>query len=241
MSKLRLPVNYKNMELELLEALRADRLYKLQNDAKLKAVEQKVPTYEDFRQLVNAAHLKPLEHADVKSKTKSIWNSVLHTDNSNMMMSLDKSKDQHSGDYLRSVAKNGNDLENEIPTTFAQFVQVWKTLKGYELKFNCLKLLRHTLREKIFCTEIPSTLFVQLIDICLQNLSITDNIVPIIDILHALAKCNRFYLTLDFMTQTEKEMSTRLFRNLLISVEYQNEALKDTIKTLALLYNIVIE
>lgn len=52
MSKLRLPVNCKNLELELLEAVKADRLYKLQNDAKLRAVEQKVPTYEDFRQLV---------------------------------------------------------------------------------------------------------------------------------------------------------------------------------------------
>lgn len=52
MSKLRSPINYKNMELELLQALSADKLYKLQNDAKLRAIEQNVPTYEDFRQLV---------------------------------------------------------------------------------------------------------------------------------------------------------------------------------------------
>lgn len=45
------------MEVELLEALRADELYKLQNDAKLRAVEQKVPTYEDFRQLVSVFYL----------------------------------------------------------------------------------------------------------------------------------------------------------------------------------------
>lgn len=57
MSKLRSPINYKNMEVELLEALRADELYKLQNDAKLRAVEQKVPTYEDFRQLVSVFYL----------------------------------------------------------------------------------------------------------------------------------------------------------------------------------------
>lgn len=52
MSKLRLPINYKNMQLELLEALKEDELYKLQNDAKIRAVEQNVPTYEDFRQMV---------------------------------------------------------------------------------------------------------------------------------------------------------------------------------------------
>lgn len=52
MSKLRLPIDYKNMQLELLEALKEDELYKLQNDAKIRAVEQNVPTYEDFRQMV---------------------------------------------------------------------------------------------------------------------------------------------------------------------------------------------
>lgn len=40
------------MQLELLEALKEDELYKLQNDAKIRAVEQNVPTYEDFRQMV---------------------------------------------------------------------------------------------------------------------------------------------------------------------------------------------
>lgn len=39
------------MQLELLEALKEDELYKLQNDAKIRAVEQNVPTYEDFRQM----------------------------------------------------------------------------------------------------------------------------------------------------------------------------------------------
>lgn len=52
MSKLRSSINYKNMELELQQALSADKLYKLQNDAKLRAIEQNVPTYEDFRQMV---------------------------------------------------------------------------------------------------------------------------------------------------------------------------------------------
>lgn len=52
MSKLTSPIDYKSLEQELREALRADELYKLQNDAKLRAVEQNVPTYEDFRQMV---------------------------------------------------------------------------------------------------------------------------------------------------------------------------------------------
>lgn len=52
MSQLKSPINYESLVLELEEALKADTLYKLQNDAKLRAVEQNVSTYEEFRQMV---------------------------------------------------------------------------------------------------------------------------------------------------------------------------------------------
>jgi len=53
MSALKVPINYKCLEQELNEALAADELYKLQNSAKIRAVEQRVPTYEHFRQMVS--------------------------------------------------------------------------------------------------------------------------------------------------------------------------------------------
>lgn len=52
MSALKAPIDYRNLEEELHAALAADELYKLQNDAKIRAVEQAVPTYEHFRQMV---------------------------------------------------------------------------------------------------------------------------------------------------------------------------------------------
>lgn len=68
-----------------------------------------------------------------------------------------------------------------------------------------------------------------------------NNIEYIIDILYILSKCNRFYLTMNFMKQNEKEMCTQLFRDLFKNAEYQNEAFKDTIKKLALYYEVVLE
>ena len=82
MSKLTLPIDYKSLEEELREALRADELYKLQNDAKLRAVEQNVPTYEDFRQMVM---MRPLPISFLigqesnLSRTKSITRWMLLT------------------------------------------------------------------------------------------------------------------------------------------------------------------
>lgn len=52
MSTLKAPIDYKYLEEELHAALAADELYKLQNDAKIRAVEQGTPTYEHFRQMV---------------------------------------------------------------------------------------------------------------------------------------------------------------------------------------------
>ncbi|XP_033192712.1 dynein axonemal assembly factor 19 [Bombus vancouverensis nearcticus] len=243
MSKLRSPINYKNVELELLQALSADKLYKLQNDAKLRAIEQNVPTYEDFRQLVNAAHLKPLKCDDVKSKIKRCWNPIVHIDNSNVVMPFEKQEmqQQQSEDRLKLWSKSDNISANEIPTTYVKFIQVWKTIKGHKEKFHYLKMSRYTLREKIFCTEISPSLFVEIIDICFRNISIADNIEFIVDILCTLSKCNRFHLTVSFMGQNEKEMCTQLFRNLLINAVYQDEIFKDTIKSLALLYEVVLE
>ncbi|PBC29939.1 Coiled-coil domain-containing protein [Apis cerana cerana] len=229
MSKLRLPIDYKNMQLELLEALKEDELYKLQNDAKIRAVEQNV----------NAAHLKPLKHSDIKYEVKKLWNPIICTNNSNMM-SINNPEEDQSKNRLK-LKENENIFKNEIPITYDQFIQFWKTIKEYKEKFNYLKILRHNLREKIFYTEIPPTLFVELINTCLQNVSDVNNIEYIIDILYILSKCNRFYLTMNFMKQNEKEMCTQLFRDLFKNAEYQNEAFKDTIKKLALYYEVNIE
>lgn len=56
MSALWAPIDHSSLEEELHAALAADELYKLQNDAKLRAVEQGVPTYEHFRQMVIDPH-----------------------------------------------------------------------------------------------------------------------------------------------------------------------------------------
>ncbi|CAK9830451.1 Coiled-coil domain-containing protein 103 [Anthophora retusa] len=241
MSKLRLPINCKSLELELQEALKADELYRLQNDAKLRAVEQNVSTYEDFRQMVNVAHLKPMEHADFKPVPKRPWNPIADMDNSNMVMLLDKINEKGREDCLKVSSKEDNTFQGKIPTTYQEFVQTWKMIRGCKAKFHYIKILRYTLREKIFRAEIPSSLLVELIDICFQNVSIIDHIEPIIDILRILSKCNRFCLAVSFMKENEREICRRLFRELLINVNYQNEISKDTIKVLALNYKVKFE
>lgn len=46
---------------------------------------------------------------------------------------------------------------------------------------------------------------------------------------------------MNFMKQNEKEMCKQLFHDLLKNGEYQNEKFKDTIKKLALHYEVTLE
>ncbi|KAF8570778.1 hypothetical protein P879_00374 [Paragonimus westermani] len=52
-------------------AVAKDTRYWLENDTKIRAVEQGVPTYEHFRQLVAGCHLRPMDKAELASLAKS--------------------------------------------------------------------------------------------------------------------------------------------------------------------------
>ncbi|GLV36217.1 uncharacterized protein CBL_08709 [Carabus blaptoides fortunei] len=65
---------------ELQDAVQADKLYWIRNDAKIRAVTT-AQTYEEFRNRVEAAHLSPLTKED-KSKPneggRSSWNRAMN-------------------------------------------------------------------------------------------------------------------------------------------------------------------
>ena len=61
-------IDFQKLEKELASAVEADAKYQRENDAKFRAVEQRVASYEEFRDIVNAAHLKPLERKDITGK-----------------------------------------------------------------------------------------------------------------------------------------------------------------------------
>ncbi|XP_029997825.1 dynein axonemal assembly factor 19 [Sphaeramia orbicularis] len=76
-------INFSALQRELQTAVEAELKYKRENDAKLRAVNQKVASYQEFRDLVLASHLKPLHktHTDA-SPWKQRWNPVVAPRNS---------------------------------------------------------------------------------------------------------------------------------------------------------------
>lgn len=59
------------------DLVRAENLYNLRNDAKLRAVKS-TNTYDEFKAIVDAAHLQPLDAADKRNaKTRNrLWNTT---------------------------------------------------------------------------------------------------------------------------------------------------------------------
>ena len=58
-------IDFRKLEKELALAVEADEKYLRENDAKFRAVNQRVGSYEEFRDIVSTAHLKPLERKDI--------------------------------------------------------------------------------------------------------------------------------------------------------------------------------
>ncbi|KAF3700672.1 Coiled-coil domain-containing protein 103 Protein schmalhans [Channa argus] len=70
-------INFPALEQELQMAVESERGYLRENEAKLRAVSQKVGSYSEFRDLVLTCHLKPLEKKDKDgAPRKQPWNPV---------------------------------------------------------------------------------------------------------------------------------------------------------------------
>ena len=62
-------IDFRKLERELALAVEADEKYDRENSAKFRAVEQRVGSYEEFRDIVSAAHLKPLDRKDITGQS----------------------------------------------------------------------------------------------------------------------------------------------------------------------------
>ncbi|XP_029363455.1 dynein axonemal assembly factor 19 [Echeneis naucrates] len=71
-------IDFPALERELQMAVESERRYQRQNEAKLRAVSQRVASYREFRDLVVSCHLKPLEKNDKDgAQRKQPWNPVV--------------------------------------------------------------------------------------------------------------------------------------------------------------------
>ncbi|KAL4221598.1 hypothetical protein ACF0H5_019855 [Mactra antiquata] len=212
-------IDFAKLEKELESAVEADARYWRENDAKFRAVHQKVASYDEFRDIVKASHLKPLEQDDRLTNVKFTqpWNS-----------SCTKKENTANKPDHENLPK-----EKEYPTTSQTFIREWRKLnKDMSLQYQYLIGMGGDRLGQIFKPEIGFGLlgeFACCLD-CEFNKENKDNV---LEILVKLSETNRFKLTVDFLSKKEKGYIISLFEKLTSCVndDDDNVAVFDNLKS----------
>ncbi|KAK7944307.1 hypothetical protein WMY93_000035 [Mugilogobius chulae] len=107
-------IDFRALEKELRGSLRSEEKYQRENAAKLRAVNQRVGSYDEFRSLVLASHLKPLEKHDLQgAPRKQPWNPVSAGNGTRHMTSGSPAGNQvKSEDQTRTRTRTRKNTEN---------------------------------------------------------------------------------------------------------------------------------
>lgn len=204
---------------------------------------------------MNGAHLKPLDRDDMKPKVGVQWNPLINTT---------KLRDRYSAASRKSTCDKGDNgsTAKGYREACEDFLQFWRTITDHSEKFIYVWNLkwesrnaririspcsvfffygRNDLRRHIFRVEIPASFLGDFANACLRHLSKVDDVTSITEVLGILSACNRFDLTVCFMTRDERSTCERLFRQLQLKETSPDESLKNTIKSLAVKYRVKLD
>lgn len=201
-SKNQKEVNFEKLEDELQAAREADDRYTRENDAKFRAVYQKVGSYEEFRDIVLASHLKPLDKTDkiTDSSFKQQWN-VMATDGN-----AGKDKSTKSNEQLQ---------RDQLPTTGHEFAKVWTRRCKTQLdRYRLLLQIQASSSRKVIYSEICSGGHLGDVTSALSDEYGDEDAENVFALLEDLSCVEKFRLSLVFLTDVDKEKCSKLFDRL---------------------------
>ncbi|XP_045693041.1 coiled-coil domain-containing protein 103 [Phyllostomus hastatus] len=192
-------IDFKALEKELQAALTADEKYQRENAAKLRAMEQRVASYEEFRGIVLASHLRPLERKDkIGGKRTAPWNC--HTTQGTSFQ-----------DETTAISPEKTPLQ---PETSAEFYRDWRRYwrSGPE-RYQALLQLGGPKLGQLFQTDVGFGLLGELLVALADHVRPADRL-AVLGILRSLASTGRFALNLSLMSCAERSSCRDLFQKL---------------------------
>ncbi|XP_006173164.1 coiled-coil domain-containing protein 103 [Camelus ferus] len=192
-------IDFKALEKELQAAITADEKYKRENAAKLRAVEQRVASYEEFRGIVLASHLKPLERKDkIGGKRTVPWNC--HT-----------TQGRPSQDETTEISREKTFPQ---PETSAEFYRDWRRyLRSGPERYQALLQLGGPKLRLLFQVDVGFGLLGEMLVALANHVRPADRWV-VLGVLRSLASTGRFNLNLSLMSHAERESCRALFQKL---------------------------
>lgn len=205
-------IDFKKLEDQFANALASDEKYQRENNAKFRAIHQKVGTYDEFRDIVLASHLKPLEKNDKKGgMTYQTWNTAASGAGTVGKESIGCSKKKHITSKW------------DIPTTSDGFDKIWKrSCKTSKEKYEFLIAVGHEKIRQLLTTDCPLG---EIIIALNTSLVLPEEVEVILGILEALTFTKRFSLALDFLENNEKNVLSELLEKCRNSLKHSNNLL----------------
>ncbi|NXU45676.1 CC103 protein, partial [Drymodes brunneopygia] len=186
------------LQRELRAALAEDERRQREGEAKLRALRQGVPDYGQFREIVLASHLKPLEKKDRLGQRRNVlWNPCAAP--------------------AQAAPARAEEIPQELdqlPKTAAEFHRDWRRcLKSGTEKYQFLLELGGEALGRIFQADVGFGLLGEFLAVLAENIRPGDR-AAVLEILQGLAGTKRFGLNVALLSQAEKESSQDLFRKL---------------------------
>ena len=213
-------IDFKKLENELASAVEADRKYSRENAAKFRAVEQRVGSYDEFRNIVLASNLHPLEKKDIEGVTSS--QQIL-----NPLCSA-----KHRGDgYVANKSNLDEPDRDRQPETVDAFVKQWrryskKNIERYEQVMN----LNEQMIDRIFSSEPLGNLLGEIV-VAFNECFHPENTPRIIASLSSLSANKRFALNFQFLSKNEQKAVDELVGKLTANVNDSDTGTLHNIKS----------
>lgn len=201
-----------SLQRDMLQALDFDQKKTQLNDAKLRAVAQKVE-YDDFEKLVKGAHLKPL-------KPRSQQSADISKQFDGFVMGKYESGSAQKPGATSSAAASSE--PRKAPATAPEFLRVWRRqCKTAAEKCAYLRLLEPELLPALFRTELEPAVFDGIVGAMCTRLAepteeaaAADEVAWVEQMLAHIARINRFELTLDFADKSTTKSLPSIFGTL---------------------------
>lgn len=212
-------IDSNQLEARLRAGIEADRRYAAENSAKLRAI-QSTPSYDEFRQLVLGAHLKPVDRNDKNKVKPSIWNSLAST-------ATKKGIKPSSQDTENSVYPT--DLQYDVnnpPNTTEGLVQLWERLDLAE-RLELLRNLSAQATEKLAAGLVAGSLLGDAITTLLAFTPTVNDVVMVVNMLQALTLAKRFALSVTLVCGEERWAWGRLLEKLQLALSERPQDLAE--------------
>nr|XP_032807091.1 coiled-coil domain-containing protein 103 isoform X1 [Petromyzon marinus] len=203
-------LDWASLERELQAAVAADAKYERENDAKLRAITQRVGSYEEFRDIVLASHLRPLETCDKVGLGVDFhaqrWNAFATT------------KEEGSEESQHETPQPSK----ELPCTALEFNRDWRRRSSPDRYVLLLRVGARRARD-LFRAEVGFGLLGEAA-VALAECFRDEDAPAVAELLGALAETPRFELNVRLLGGAELEAVRSLCRRLGSACERRRRA-----------------